>query len=328
VAEESEAFVSSEMGSDDAERVKEAAVERAVLTAVHQETLRYLEFCRRELGLRPEEMRVLDYGCGNGDAVLALRQLGYQAFGADIDADAIASGRAKLDAAGLAGEGILAVVGDDGRMPFDDGFIHFVCSQQVFEHVVDLDIVARELHRVTAPEGYGFHVFPPRRRPQEVHYRMPFVHWLPKNRLRKAAILGYAAFGFGLRPPEIPGAGPRERAEFLYRYSVNQTFYRRHGDVAATLQAAGLDVCFVVTNHRRFRASRTRSRLVDTRLLRRGIDWTLLTFLGVNLLTRRSAESARSDIVSIGDWRDSWRLASPAMKEARPHVGTPSAAGT
>lgn len=274
-------------------------------TAIHSEVLRYVEFCRGALGLEPKDMRVLDFGCGSGEGVLILRNLGYQAFGADIDADCIDRARTLLACAGFTDSGLFSLVHDDGRTDFVDGHFHFISSQQVFEHVSDLDRVAGELHRLAAPGGYGFHVFPPQRRPQESHYYMPFVHWLPKNKLRHVAMLGYASLGLGGRPPEIPGAGPAERAKFLYDYSVAHTFYRPYRQVAETLRRGGLDTCFTVTNHRRLRTSSALSRVVDAPALRPAIEWTLLTFVGVNIVTRRPSGGGSPNVV-LGPWTGAW----------------------
>ena len=287
-------------------------------SSIHSEVLRYVESCRAALGLRPDEMRVLDYGCGSGDGVLVLRRLGYAAFGADINASRVEEARAMLRSEGWAQPDVFSVVPADGRTAFADGQFHFIYSQQVFEHVADLNLVAHELRRLTAPGGYGFHVFPPRRRPQESHYYMPFVHWLPKNELRHAAMLGYALLGLGGRPPEIPGAGPAERASFLYRYSVAHTFYRKHREIAQTLNDGGLDVCFAVTNHRRLRASRALSRIVDAPALRPAIEWGLLTFIGVNLLTRLPDGAASAPTIQLDSWRGRWSRSRALLPAPQP----------
>lgn len=280
-------------------------------TAIHAEILRYLEIVRDRLGLPPERMRVLDYGCGDGEGVLALRRLGYQAFGAERWAEGLERARARLTAAGFAGAEVFSFVDDNGATAFADGQFHFIVSQEVFEHVADLDVVAGELSRVTAPGGFGLHIYPPRRRVQEPHFFMPFVHWLPKNRLRHAAILGYCLVGLGGRPPQIPGAGPLKRASYLYHYSIEETFYRPHGKVAGSLHRAKLDTCFVVTNHRKVRAHGLLARVANAPLLRPVMDWTLLTFMGVNLFVRKPSGKDCADRLTLGGWSGTWRRASP-----------------
>ena len=114
----------------------------------------------------------------------------------------------------------------DGRIPFDDGEFGFVFSNQVVEHVADLDDVVAEVARVTASGGLGLHDWPGKWRPVEPHYGAPFVHWLPKTRVRLAAM---RALGCGNQ----------------YRYSVEETFYRPHWIVWQAFDRAGFETEWV-----------------------------------------------------------------------------------
>ncbi len=60
---------------------------------LNSEFVRYLELFGRRYGRAKNDIRVLDWGCGRGQAVVRLRQLGYNAAGADIDAESIENGR-------------------------------------------------------------------------------------------------------------------------------------------------------------------------------------------------------------------------------------------
>jgi SAM-dependent methyltransferase len=175
--------------------------------------------------------RILDFGCGDGRSVVQLRNAGWDAWGVDIDAARIARA---ADSARL-------LLIDDGRAPFGDGSFDLVISNQVFEHVERLEPAVAEIVRLTKPGGLGLHEWPGKWRPVEPHLAMPFVHWLPKNRLRYAAIYAWATAG--IYPTSAPPKKThRELAEIEYRYSVHQTFYRPVQAVAATLEAHGLEV--------------------------------------------------------------------------------------
>jgi SAM-dependent methyltransferase len=276
---------------------------------VHAEVPRYIELTRAQLGLDTAEIQILDYGCGEGDAVRSLRQLGYQAFGCDIWLEGLDTARASLTSAGYAGDDLITAIDEAGRSGFRDGQFHFIFSEQVFEHVADLTVVARELDRLTAAGGFGLHILPPRRRVKEPHFFMPFVHWLPKNRLRHAAILGYCLLGRGGRPPQIPNAGPLKRAAFLYDYSITSTFYRPHGEIAATLREAGLDTCFVVANHRKIAEHRLLGRLVALPLIRPVSEWLLLTFAAMIVLTRKAEGPDAPPKLRFGSWVGRWARA-------------------
>lgn len=248
---------------------------------VHPEVERWLTRYGEETGKAPAETRVLDFGCGNGRAAVPLLQRGYDLFGVDIVEPAVSEGRDLLGACGFDGER-LRVIGRDEQ--FADGAFDFIFSQQVFEHVDDLEVVVSELARMTTPGGWGFHNFPAKYRLLEPHLRMPLVHWLPKNSIRRLAIDGFTRIGVEPPPPpEIPGAGRAERSRFEYEYSVNETFYRPYHEIARTLETQGFSVRSVVLYNPRL----DRAGIVRRPPLRRPADWGLRTFFSVNILVRR-----------------------------------------
>jgi SAM-dependent methyltransferase len=260
------------------------------LPHLNPEIFRYLEYCRAALGLTPQEMKILDFGCGVGKALLALRQRGYQAFGVEIRKSTVQAGREALHNAGYDGEKILQQGIPDQALPFADQMFHFVYSQEVLEHVADLNAASSELKRVTAPNGMGFHVYRPQYNFVEPHFFMPFVHWLPKNRMRKAAILFFAYIGIGLRPADVPPeAGRRELGEFLYKYSVNRTFYRPYKMVGAAFQQSGFDVSFTATAHRKLHTNKVVSWISSQTPFARLLEWYMMTFFTGYLLTKRMA---------------------------------------
>jgi SAM-dependent methyltransferase len=127
--------------------------------------------------------------------VFWLLDRGYHACGVDIDSTCIENGRSLARARGLEAERVLTVLDERGRAPYPDGSFDFTCSYQVFEHVEDMDRVARELARITAPGGGGAHIYRASHTLVEGHLMMPFVHWLPKNRLRLWLIRLWVALG-------------------------------------------------------------------------------------------------------------------------------------
>jgi len=271
---------------------------------INSEILQYLYYCQEKLKLQPGEMRVLDYGCGAGQSVLSLKLAGYQAFGVDIDADAVSAGRKLLDKHGFNGREMLFSFDENTRIPFDENFFHFIMSQEVIEHVSDVSVMARDLRRVSAPGSVGFHVFRPQYNFIEPHFFMPLVHWFPKNRLRKYAILFHTHLGIGTHPPQIPGAGPKERAEFLYRYSINQTFYRPYPLIGGAFRNSGFGICFPITNHTKIRKSKTLS--VLSKILPFGslMTWMMMTFHNAYLLTQTpDAKGIVDTQIQIGNWK-------------------------
>lgn len=100
---------------------------------------------------------MLDWGCGRGRSVVLLNQEGYAAYGVDIDRSYLNRGEDLFRKRGLDPEQLLAVIDAESRTSWPDGYFHVVFSEQVFEHVKDLDQVASEMNRVSKLGGKGFH---------------------------------------------------------------------------------------------------------------------------------------------------------------------------
>jgi ubiquinone/menaquinone biosynthesis C-methylase UbiE len=126
---------------------------------------RYIELIQalvKDLGHEiRKDFTILDFGCGEGDLVHQWRKAGLEAFGADI----------KLDKK----REFLRLIDNDGtyRIPFDDNTFDFVFSNQVLEHVRNLEPVLAEIYRVLKPRGVSLHIFPPKLTPVEAHVCVP-----------------------------------------------------------------------------------------------------------------------------------------------------------
>jgi SAM-dependent methyltransferase len=175
-------------------------------------------------GKPPTEITVLDFGCGRGADVGRLRRQGWRAFGIEVDPRFVEAG-AIVNSAGAEEYPILTTVRPDGRTCFPDGYFDVVISDQVLEHVSNLDAVAAEMARLLKVSGLAVNVHPPRFSVIEPHYKLPFAHWLPKNRLRRAWIHAMLALGLGVEGREPLSTAAR--TEVIYRYSVEETFYGR-----------------------------------------------------------------------------------------------------
>jgi SAM-dependent methyltransferase len=176
---------------------------------------------------------VLDVGCGRGDTVAWLLQQGFDSYGLDVRPEYIANGIAYL------GPDRLAVL-DGTAYPYPNDHFDIVISDQVFEHVADLEQLALEVARTTKPGGVGLHVFPAKWCLIEPHLYAPLVHWLPKGRLRHEAIK--LALRAGWAAPYFPEWSLLERTAIFSEYSDSETFYRRPATIRRVLEAAGLSV--------------------------------------------------------------------------------------
>src|SRR5688572_6985273 len=121
---------------------------------------------------------VLDYGCGAGHIVRKFREKGLDGFGCDVFyGGAEERGIDKID------EPLRPYIRkiENGVIPFDDASFDAVTSNQVFEHVENLDLVLREVVRVLKPGGQLLAMFPDKSIWREGHCGIPFLHWFPKG---------------------------------------------------------------------------------------------------------------------------------------------------
>ena len=118
----------------------------------------------------PGNARVLDLGCGNGNGVQTLLEMGYDAVGCDLQFNP-GPYCERLQRAGL----IRQIDPAPYRLPFDDAEFDGVFSKQVLEHVQNYDETLAEIRRVLRPTGVSLHVFPSRGRFIEGHVHVPLA---------------------------------------------------------------------------------------------------------------------------------------------------------
>jgi SAM-dependent methyltransferase len=105
---------------------------------------------RQQLGLH-DGQRLLDVGCGLGDAALALgADLGDEVVGVDVSAEMVAGARARAHAAGRRAR---FVVGDAGALPEPDGAFDVVRSERTLQWLADPGTAVAEMVRVLRPGG-------------------------------------------------------------------------------------------------------------------------------------------------------------------------------
>lgn len=262
--------------------------------SMNREVLRQLEAARRRLGLPRDQFRVLDWGCGKGEAVAWLRDRGYCACGADINPQYIANGRSFLHARGHDADWILQTIDGDGRTPWQTEQFHFVFSLQVFEHVADLDRAVAELARLTAPGGIGWHTFPAHRQPLEHHLRLPLLQYLPKNRLLQWWLRLCCVLGGNPRWPQFEHLTLSQQVEQYYRYLVDTTFYRPPRTIRRVLRRYGLTAAMSPVDRPAVRDHRLARWLLALPGGRRLANWLLVTFVTVDLTTVKAAASPQS----------------------------------
>ncbi len=139
---------------------------------------RRLEMVRRFIDL--EGARVLDVGCGIGTYVRRFRQYTDHVHGVEVEAERVAQASRDLP-------DIVQGVGE--ALPYPDRQFDLVFSNEVIEHVQDDRQTAREMVRVTRPDGLVVVFAPNRLYPFETHGaylggryvfgNVPLVNWFP-----------------------------------------------------------------------------------------------------------------------------------------------------
>jgi SAM-dependent methyltransferase len=231
-----------------------------------------IERYRLATGKEPGQIRILDFGCGRGRSVARLRQLGYQAFGVDIEATEVEIARDVLRREGFDGAALVHTPDANGHAPFPDASFEFIFSEEVFEHVEHLDQAVAEIRRLTALDGAGLHEFPARLRPVETHYKLPFVHWLPKHPMRRPVIRLCHALG-------MPRRG---LVEDIYAFSIHHTYYRSHTEVADAFGRYGFRTGYLTPRYEGLRRRGVPAPFLRGPLVR----WLSLRFQAVYLAIR------------------------------------------
>ncbi|MBK8399871.1 MAG: class I SAM-dependent methyltransferase [Propionivibrio sp.] len=190
---------------------------------------------------------VLDWGCGRGRSVLFLRDIGFDAYGVDVDQNVLDRAEAALARRGLEDVGVLRHF--DSCWSFPVEHFQLIFSEETVEHVVDLDEMARMCFRLTAPGGWGIHSFPGSRQIIEPHVRIPLVHWLPHTMgwLRRRLLYWSLRCGWGPREPWPEVAMLRDigtKAAVYERYLEEKTAYRDIRKIVEIFSGVGFSTSY------------------------------------------------------------------------------------
>ena len=128
-------------------------------------------------------------------------------------------------------EGRMRVIAD-GHLPFDDNEFDLVISNQVLEHVEDLETAVREMHRVLEPGAIAYHHFPSREVLREGHIGIPLAHRLPRGPARQRYATLLRSMGRGFHRDSRPA--PVWAAESL-AWIDDYTTYRPYREVRRIL---------------------------------------------------------------------------------------------
>jgi SAM-dependent methyltransferase len=195
-----------------------------------------VRFTKRRLSL--SNPKVLDFGCGDGNLVLRLIRAGIDAYGVDVDQKRILAAKRTLSAIGEA-ERIFST--ESCATVFHS--FNLILSDQVVEHVSDLDASAQLISELSARRAITVHIYPTRLRIIEPHLLMPGVHWFPEGPLRLSVLKLFCALNLGPTWPELSELSRIDQAQHFERYLATRVFYRGTGAVITAMNKAGWKSC-------------------------------------------------------------------------------------
>jgi len=173
-------------------------------------------------------VRVLDYGCGAGEIIKALRRHDVEAFGCDVFYE---GGDYSTSIDPTFFDSVIRRMEGD-TIPFDSASFDFVINNQVMEHVENLDRVFAEIQRVLKPGGMVLSLFPDKGVWREGHCGIPFLHWFPKGsrpRVYYAAALGILGLGYHKGTKSVM-RWSQDFCEWIDRW----TYYRTREEIIST----------------------------------------------------------------------------------------------
>jgi 2-polyprenyl-3-methyl-5-hydroxy-6-metoxy-1,4-benzoquinol methylase len=138
---------------------------------------RLLGYCTRTFDLN--NPRILDLGCGTGEFVVMMNQMGHNAKGADLNDGSLVLARILAVDNGIDPGNFVHV--SDRRLPFADDVFDIITMISVLEHVDDdaLAWLVPELARIC--HGVVFVQVPSAMKVSDDHTGLKFVPWLPRS---------------------------------------------------------------------------------------------------------------------------------------------------
>jgi 2-polyprenyl-3-methyl-5-hydroxy-6-metoxy-1,4-benzoquinol methylase len=144
-------------------------------------------------GIQLKGKRMLDIGCGWGGFVVAGLEMGMEAYGCDVDREALEVAKLRARLHNVAEN---FVSGAAEKLPFADEEFDYVQSITVLEHVDDVTRAIKEFMRVLKKNGAGFIQAPNYWQPIERHYKVLFLPKCPR-------VLGKMCLALLARPTEF-----------------------------------------------------------------------------------------------------------------------------
>jgi SAM-dependent methyltransferase len=135
-----------------------------------------LQTCQPFLKLAPADLEVLDVGCGYGHTAAALARRCRRVVGIEPSPGLVAYAAESRDNSGLSNLEFRRQSVFELR---DESRYDLAVLDNVLEHLADQPLALRNISTALKPGGVLFLLVPNKLWPVEVHYRLPFLSYLP-----------------------------------------------------------------------------------------------------------------------------------------------------
>lgn len=177
---------------------------------------------------------ILDFGCGKGESVLAIEELGFNNVRGYEIRERLVDMSEKDEKAKFSFN-----VPGNYILPYPDNSFDLIISDQVMEHVVDQAIAFKEIYRVLKPGASAIHIIPSKYDPIEPHIKVPFGGIVQSHYWFKL----WAALG--IRNPAQKGTSASEVALENTLYCASGLRYFGNSTYLALWKNIGFDARFV-----------------------------------------------------------------------------------
>lgn len=252
-------------------------------------------------------LRILDIGCGDGALIASLTSLALadpacpaiEVYGFDVSEqgfrreDLVDATVRTLSARHPAVDWSrrIRLFSERAVWDYPEGFFDAAVSNQVLEHVADLEALLDNLAVCVRTGGISIHLFPLADCIQEAHCRVPFAHWFGNfdHRVSWITFVSRLRIGRYGRDRRVLGhLDLRDHARKTAAYIQCWTAYRSFAEIARLCRGRGLALSYHFTKDLFFTKARHMTRLRTPRLYRRW-NWLGLEWLSFRVLRRMSS---------------------------------------
>jgi len=146
----------------------------------------------------PNTQTALDFGCGNGLDIYGLKKHFSSVFAMDISLPHLLYAKKMCESCKL--ENVIIFCANGERLPIRDSSFDYVQSNNVIEHVKNIDCYAKEMYRVLHQGGFGFIASPNRYSyRKEMHVQINFIGFLPRKYMDPVARVSYSTSPLSLK---------------------------------------------------------------------------------------------------------------------------------